>query len=203
MVTETIVAVADCWANNLPNNVGSNLNGQGLGMGMWGGGLNRSFLMFKLLGLSLDLNQLTKAELKLYGCRIHSTAKTRAHFMTDGFSETTLTWGNQPPPVTLNGSGSLMGETSNIPDAKAWFTIPIDPIFVKARINRAYFYVILKGTEEPESYCFASDKEEAGGAYAPKLVLTVGGLPAVDLKGIIFTTILPIIVGGLFIKVVK
>jgi len=175
-------------------------------MGMWGGGLNRSFLMFKLLGASLDLNKLTKAELKLYGKRIHLTAKVHAHFMTDGFGETTLTWRNQPPPATLdwNGSGSLMGETSNIPDVAAWFTIPINPAFVKARINHAYFYAILQGTEEPESYCYASDKEEAGGAYAPRLVLTVGEAPpAVDLKRIITATILPIIIGGVSIKVVK
>ena len=179
MATETIVASADCWANNFPNNVDSNLNTQGLGMGMWAGGLNRSFLKFKLQGISSDLNKLTKAELKLYGSRIHSTAKVLAYFTANDFSETTLTWRNQPPPTILNwnGSGTLMGETSQIPDAASWYTIPIDPVFVKARIGNLYFLVILQGTEEPESYCWAYDKEEAAGAYAPKLVLTTGEAP--------------------------
>jgi hypothetical protein len=203
-----IVPLADCWANNFPENIDVNFNAQGLGMGMWANGLNRSFLIFNLLGLSLDPNKLTKAELKLYGSRIHSTAKVRAYFTANSFNETTLTWRNQPPPTILNwnGSGSLMGETSEIPDSASWYTVPIDPVFVKARWSQ-YFLVILQGTEEPESYCWAYDKE-AGEAYAPKLVLTTAEAPpppppAGDLKKIIVTTVIPIIAGGLLIKVAR
>lgn len=178
MATETIAALADCWANSFPNNVDSNLNAQGLGMGMWAGGLNRSFLMFYLHELSSDPDKLTKVELKLYGKRIHSTAKVYAYCTANSFDETTLTWNNQPPPSTYHwdGSGNLMGETGDIPDSEAWYTIPINPVFVKGRWNQG-FLVILQGTEELEGYCYASDKEEAGGAYTPKLVLTTGEAP--------------------------
>jgi len=62
LATETIVTTADGWVNNLPWNVDSNFNAYGLGMGIWGGGLNRSFLSFSLYGLSSDPNKLTKVE---------------------------------------------------------------------------------------------------------------------------------------------
>ena len=205
LATETIMALADCWANSLLGNVDSNLNAKDLGMGMWASGLNRSFLIFNLLGLSLDPNKLTNVELKLYGSRIHSTAKVRAYFTANVFNETTLTWRNQPPPTILNwnGSGSLMGETGDIPDEASCYTVPINPVFVKVRWSQ-YFIAILQGTEEPESYCWAYDKE-AGVAYAPQLVLTTGEVPppAVDLKKIMVTTVIPIILGGLSIKVAR
>jgi len=186
MTEVELTPVADCWVNS--NQPDKKLNKMGHGVGVWGGNINRAFLRFSLTNLSIAKEEVVVAEIRLYGKYIQSEAEALAYYTAYGFGETTLTWSNQPPPSSYDGQ-SLMGRQRTIPAVLSWFSIPIDPVFVKHRWG-TNFWVILKGTESPESYFYASDREDSGGAYAPKLILST--TPVGEGKASVYDISLPV-----------
>lgn len=198
----TLTPTADCWVNDFPENLNHNFNGMGLGMGRWSA-LNRSLLKFDLENLPIAKEAVVSAELRLYGKSIVSPCIVEAIYTANGFNESLVTWNNQPLPTTYHwdGEGSLMGSTTNIPLAEGWYAVPLNPVFIKHRWNRNLF-IILKGHEAAEdSYCYAYDREEEAGAFAPQLVLyteaapppppppSVGWLALAGLAGLVWLTL--------------
>jgi len=160
----------DCWINDFPENRDKNLNRKGLGIGRWEA-LNRSLLKFNLRDLDIEKDEVAYAELRLYGKALFTPCIAKAIQVSPSWNEESVTWNTQPSIYKSDGR-YLMGETTNIPTELNWFSIPIDTFFVKRRWGR-YLSIRLQGYEEAEdSYFYASDKEEKGGAYAPRLILS-------------------------------
>jgi len=168
-----LVAVEDSWVNDFPDNRDANLNKMGLGIGRWNA-LNRSLVKFNLRDLPIAKEDVAAAEIRLYGRALYTPLVVEAHYTHTAWSETTVTWNNQPSPTTYHWDDkatSLMGKTTNVPTIEGWFSIPIEIAFIRLRWER-YLSAILKGYEGPEnSYCYAQDREAKKGVYAPKLIL--------------------------------
>jgi len=167
-----LTAIADCWVNS--NNPDKNLNKNGLGVGRWIY-LNRSLLAFDLRNILVDPAEISAAELRLYGKVLYTPLIVEAHYTATSWSETTVTWNNQPPPTKYHSPShpegtSFMGSTTEVPSgAEGWFSLPIDIEFIQLRWGQK-LWAILKGYEGAvDSYCYAEDREEA--AYAPRLIL--------------------------------
>ena len=177
-----LIAMGDCWVNDFPQNVDENLNGDGLGIGRWDA-LNRGLVKFELRDVGIEKEEVTAAELLLYGKALFTPLVVEAHYTATGWDEETVTWNNQPPPTIHHWEGgdtSLMGSTTDVPSvAEGWFSIPIDVEFVRHRWGQILSAILMGHEGAEDSYCFTSDREEAGGAYAPRLVLRVGVPPVV------------------------
>lgn len=164
--------IADCWVyKNKPD---TNFNKDLLAIGRWNY-LSRSLITFDLRNVNIDPATIKAAELLLYGKALYTPLIVEALYTATGWSETTVTWNNQPPPTTYHWEGgdtSLMGSTTQIPSASAgWYSIPLEVAFIKHRWNQK-LHAILKGYETAaNSYCYAQDKEASGGTYAPRLIL--------------------------------
>ena len=164
-----VVTFADCWVNS--NNPNQNRNTEGLAAGKWIY-LNRTFLRF-----AIPQGSYSRATLKLYGRALYSPARCKVYYCSSGFTETTLTWNNQPPPSAINGNPGPWGTLDPVPSTLGWFSIEIDPYIVNHRAG-TNLNLLLKGEEVgADSYFYAEDKE-AGSAYAPRLVLQEAQLAA-------------------------
>ena len=165
-----VLPTDDCWINDSSANRDKNLNRKGLGIGRWEA-LNRSLLKFNLRDLDIDEGEVAHAELRLYGKALYAPCIAKAIQVGTDWNEESVTWNTQPPIYRSDGR-YLIGETTNIPAELDWFSIPIDTFFVRRRWGRN-LSLRLQGYEEAEdSYFYASDREEKGGAYAPRLILS-------------------------------
>ena len=165
-----LVAVEDCWVNDFPENRDRNLDKMGLGIGRWEA-LNRSYVKFDLSEVPFAREAVKYAELRLYGRALIKPCIVEAVHTWPSWREETLTWNTQPGTLKVDGK-LVMGSTTDIPEEEGWFSVPIDLDFIYARWGRK-LSIMLLGYEEPrDSYCYAYDKEEAGGAYAPRLIIS-------------------------------
>lgn len=166
-----LTAMADSWVNDRLENRDKNFNGRGLGIGRWTW-LNRSFVKFDLRDVPVDPEEISAAELRLYGRALFTPLVVEAHYTATGWGETTVTWNNQPPPTTHHwpgGDTSLVGKTTNVPTVVGWFSLPMEIEFLRHRWGKT-LSMILKGYEGAvDSYCYAEDREASAGAYAPAI----------------------------------
>jgi hypothetical protein len=148
-------------------------NKQGLAIGKWSS-LNRSLLKFDLQGIRLPNNSIKSVELKLYGKAVYLPITVEVHCTLNNFNEKLVTWATQPKPSKFNGK-SLMGSSSNIPTGLGWFSVPIDPAFITARLGFGFMIILQSGKElGADNYCYAADKEgepELRPQFAPQLVI--------------------------------
>ena len=172
MSTPIILAPLEdaCVNSNKPT---ARLNGQGLGIGKWNY-INRSLLKFSIKNLKLLPNSISSVELRLYGKALYTPITVNALFTVKNFKEKAVSWITQPPPSKLSGK-DVMGSFSNVSTSLGWFYIPIDPVFLIARMG-SDFLIILESNRESgvDNYCYAADKEgepSLGPQYAPKLAI--------------------------------
>ena len=169
LAVTTLVPFSDCWVCSGQPDV--NLNGDGIGVGRWVY-LNRSFLRF-----AIPKGTYSRAILHLYGGAVKTPARCEIYYTMHGFTETGLTWNNQPAPTTVDGNPGPWGILDPVPPGAGWFSVEIAPFIVNHRAG-TNLNLILKGNEgAADSYFYAEDRE-AGSAYAPLLFLTEAQLTA-------------------------
>lgn len=130
----------------------------------------RAWVKFALAGQIPQGATLTSAKLKLYCWKAQGgDFPTTLHAATDGWTETGLTWNNQPPLGAVLGTQTLVNGQTGI-----WYEWDITSHIQGEAAGDGVATLVLKATSEDAAstltYAFDS-KEYSGGSLAPVLEL--------------------------------